>query len=90
FNLLCAPCFAAIGAIRREMNDAKWTLFAVAYQTIFAYSISLMIFNIGNLIITGSFGPGTIVALALLAIFIYLLFRPQASSRAKQKAITSA
>ncbi len=90
FNLLCAPCFAAIGAIRREMNDAKWTLFAVAYQTFFAYSISLMIFNIGNLIITGSFGPGTIVALALLAIFIYLLFRPQASSRAKQKAITSA
>ena len=76
FNLLCAPCFAAIGAIKREMNSAKWTWIAIGYQTVFAYCISLMIYNIGGLI-TGSvgFSVWTVVAIAVLAVFLYLLFR---------------
>ncbi len=76
FNLLCAPCFAAMGAIRREMNNAKWFWFAVGYQTGLAYIVSLCIFQIGNLITTGAFGFGTIVAFAAVLIFLYLLFRP--------------
>lgn len=76
FNLLCAPCFAAMGAIRREMNNAKWTAAAIGYMCAFAYTASLIIFQLGGLI-TGeaSFGPGTIAALVLLAGFLYLLFR---------------
>ena len=62
FNLLCAPCFAAIGAIKREMNSAKWTWFAIGYQTIFAYSVSLCIYQIGSLLIYGTFGAWTVVA----------------------------
>lgn len=77
FNLLCAPCFAAIGAIKREMNNAKWTLFAIAYQSIFAYAVSLVIFNIGNLVATGAFGPVTVIAFVVVAVFVYLLVRPQ-------------
>lgn len=76
FNLLCAPCFAAIGAIKREMNSAKWTWFAIGYQTIFAYTVSLCIYQIGNLITTGSFGIGTVVAFLIVIAYIYLLFRP--------------
>lgn len=76
FNLLCAPCFAAIGAIRREMNNARWTSIAILYQTIFAYAISLMIYQFGSLILLGSFGLGTVVALAVAAGFLYLLLRP--------------
>ncbi len=76
FNLLCAPCFAAMGAIRREMNNAKWTAAAIGYMCAFAYTASLIIFQLGGLI-TGeaSFGPGTIAALILLGGFLYLLFR---------------
>ena len=74
FNLLCAPCFAAIGAIKREMNNAKWTWAAIGYQCGFAYVISLMIYNIG-LIFQGVFGFWTVVAIALLACMIYLLVR---------------
>ncbi|MGI6151444.1 MAG: ferrous iron transporter B [Christensenellales bacterium] len=76
FNLLCAPCFAAIGAIRREMNNARWTWFAIGYQTALAYAVSLCIYQLGMLITTGAFGIGTAAAFAVLAAFLYLLFRP--------------
>lgn len=80
FNLLCAPCFAAIGAIKREMNSAKWTWFAIGYQTIFAYAVSLCIYQIGNLFTTGAFGTGTIAAFLIVALFLYLLLRPYKES----------
>ena len=80
FNLLCAPCFAAIGAIKREMNSAKWTWFAIGYQTIFAYAVSLCIYQIGSLFIYGSFGFWTVVAFLIVALFIYLLVRPYKES----------
>jgi len=80
FNLLCAPCFAAIGAIRREMNNAKWTWFAIGYQTGFAYAVSLCIYQFGNLLIGGEFGIGTVAAFLILACFIYLLVKPQKGS----------
>lgn len=76
FNLLCAPCFAAIGAIKREMNSAKWTWFAIGYQTVFAYTAALAIYQIGNLFTGGGFGVWTVVAFLIVAAFIYLLFRP--------------
>lgn len=76
FNLLCAPCFAAMGAIRREMNNAKWFWFAIGYQTGLAYLVSLCIYQIGTLITTGVFGIGTVVAFAIIAAFIFLLVRP--------------
>ncbi len=76
FNLLCAPCFAAIGAIRREMNNPKWTLFAIGYQCAFAYAVSLMIFQIGSLF-TGNVNViGLIFALAILGFMCFMLFRP--------------
>ncbi len=74
FNLLCAPCFAAIGAIKREMNNAKWTWAAIGYQCGFAYVIALMVYNIG-LLFQGVFSFWTVVAIALLACMIYLLVR---------------
>ena len=76
FNLLCAPCFAAMGAIKREMNNTKWFWFAIGYQCALAWVVSLCIFQIGGLF-TGavSFGFGTIVAVAFIAVFIWLLFR---------------
>lgn len=76
FNLLCAPCFAAIGAIRREMNSGRWTWFAILYQTGFAYGISLIIFQLGNLFINGVFGFGTIAAIVLLIGVIAYLTKP--------------
>lgn len=76
FNLLCAPCFAAMGAIKREMNNIRWFWFAIGYQCVFAYVTALMIYQFGSLIITGTFGIGTIVAAALLTALLYLLFRP--------------
>ena len=76
FNLLCAPCFAAIGAIKREMNNAKWTWFAIGYQCGFAYLIALMINQFGGWFVgTGSI-IGTIVAVAVLVFLLYMLFRP--------------
>ncbi len=81
FNLLCAPCFAAMGAIKREMNNAKWFWFAIGYQTILAYVVSLCIYQVGTLITTGTFGIGTIAALILIAGFLYLLVRPYKESR---------
>ena len=80
FNLLCAPCFAAIGAIKREMNNGKWTWFAIGYQTGLAYCVSLCIYQIGTFITTGTFGIGVVVALAIIAGFIYLLVRPYKES----------
>ena len=74
FNLLCAPCFAAIGAIKREMNNAKWTWAAIGYQCGFAYVIALMVYNIG-LLFQGTFSFWTVIAIALLACMIYLLVR---------------
>lgn len=81
FNLLCAPCFAAMGAIKREMNNAKWFWFAIGYQTILAYVVAMCIYQIGTLITTGVFGIGTVVAFIFLAGFIYLLFRPYRESK---------
>ena len=76
FNLLCAPCFAAIGAIKREMNNRKWTVFAISYQCIFAYVVALIIYQLGNLLMYGIFGFGTIVAIVCVGVMIYLLVRP--------------
>lgn len=75
FNLLCAPCFAAMGAIKREMNNAKWTVFAIAYMCVFAYVVALMINQIGGLILYGTFGIGTICSFLVLVGMIYLLVR---------------
>ncbi|MDR3312958.1 MAG: ferrous iron transporter B [Oscillospiraceae bacterium] len=77
FNLLCAPCFAAIGAIRREMNNAKWFWIAIGYQCGFAYLVSLSIYQLWDAIATHSFGVGTAVAVALVLAFIFLLLRRQ-------------
>lgn len=81
FNLLCAPCFAAMGAIKREMNNAKWFWIAIGYQTLLAYVVALIIFQIGSLIIYGTFGFGTVVAFLLVAAIIYLLVRPYKESK---------
>lgn len=81
FNLLCAPCFAAMGAIKREMNNIKWFWFAIGYQTVLAYVVSMCVFQIGALITEGAFGIGTAVAFLLIAGFIYLLFRPYKESK---------
>ena len=76
FNLLCAPCFAAIGAIKREMNSGKWTWFAVLYQCGFAYAIALMINQFGGAL-TGALNIfGLVAAVAVLGVMIYMLFRP--------------
>lgn len=76
FNLLCAPCFAAMGAIKREMNNTKWFWFAIGYQTVLAYLAALVVFQIGTLFEGGGFGLGTVAALIVIIFFIYLLFRP--------------
>ena len=80
FNLLCAPCFAAMGAIKREMNNTKWFFTAIGYQTLLAYVVSLCIYQIGNLFIGGGFGIGTVVAVLLIIGFVYLLVRPYKES----------
>ena len=74
FNLLCAPCFAAMGAIKREMNNGKWTAFAIGYMCVFAYAVALVVYRLGMLF-TGSFSIWTVIALAVLAGMIYLLVR---------------
>ncbi len=81
FNLLCAPCFTAMGAIKREMNNAKWFWFAIGYQTVLAYFTSMCIYQIGSLITRGTFGIGTVIAFLLVIGFIYLLFRPYKESK---------
>ena len=80
FNLLCAPCFAAMGAIKREMNNAKWFWFAIGYQCLLAYLVSLCIFQFGTLFTGGGFGIGTVAAIVILVGFLYMLFRPYKES----------
>lgn len=80
FNLLCAPCFAAMGAIKREMNNTKWFWIAIGYQCGFAYVCSLIVYQLGSLFNGGSFGFGTIVGFILLIGLIYLLVRPSKES----------
>ena len=75
FNLLCAPCFAAMGAIKREMNNGKWTAFAIGYQCLFAYAVALTVYQLGLLFAGAGFGVGTAVALLLVAFFLYMLLR---------------
>ena len=91
FNLLCAPCFAAIGAIKREMNSAKWTFIAIGYQTIFAYAVALCINQIGSLILFGTFSVFTVVAFLIVAAFLWLLLRPaKQSERVRLKGASNA
>ena len=89
FNLLCAPCFAAIGAIKREMNSAKWTWFAIGYQCVFAYAVSLCIYQFGSLFTGGGVGIGTIAAVLVVIGFLYLLFRPHKESTSLNMNISS-
>lgn len=86
FNLLCAPCSAAMGAIRREMNSGKWTAFALAYQCVFAYGIALIIYQLGMLFTGSGNVAGSIAAAAVVAIIVYLLFRPAPRERKADKA----
>ena len=81
FNLLCAPCFAAMGAIKREMNNTKWFWTAIGYQCGLAYVVSLCIYQLGSLFTGGGFGIGTVVAILLVIGFIYLLVRPYKESK---------
>ncbi len=80
FNLLCAPCFAAIGAIKREMNNRKWFWFAIGYQCIFAWCVALSIYQIGTFVTGGGFGVFTVLALGFVVLFIWLLLRPYKES----------
>lgn len=89
FNLLCAPCFAAMGAIKREMNNMKWFWFAIGYQTILAYVVALCVYQIGALVTTGAFGIFTVVAFALIAGFIYLLVRPSKEGKISKVSLSS-
>ncbi len=83
FNLLCAPCFAAVGAIRREMGNWKWTMIAVGYQTMLAYCVSLVVYQLGMLVTGGAFGAGVVVAVALVAAFIWLLARKPSNPKGR-------
>lgn len=80
FNLLCAPCFAAMGAIKREMNNTKWFWFAIGYQCLLAYLVALCIFQFGTLFTGGGFGIGTVAAIVILIGFLYMLFCPYKES----------
>ncbi|WP_313073626.1 ferrous iron transport protein B [Lacrimispora sp.] len=91
FNLLCAPCFAAMGAIKREMNNTRWFWYAVGYQTLLAYVVALCVYQIGTLITTGTFGFFTFVAFALIIGFIGLLVRPMKEYKTtKSKSVAGA
>ncbi len=81
FNLLCAPCFAAMGAIKREMNNIRWFWFAIGYQTIFAYLVSMCVYQFWTLFAEGTFGIGTVAAIIVVIGMLYLLFRPYKESR---------
>ncbi|HPZ00242.1 MAG TPA: nucleoside recognition domain-containing protein, partial [Clostridiales bacterium] len=85
FNLLCAPCMAAVGAMRREMMSAKYTWFAIAYQCLYAYAIALMINQIGSLIAYHTFGVATVIAFILLLALIYMLFIKKPYDPEKEK-----
>lgn len=83
FNLLCAPCFAAMGAIKREMNNGKWTAAAIGYMTVFAYIVSLIVFNVGILVSQGTFNVWTAIALIALAVLVFLMLRKNKYSNEK-------
>lgn len=83
FNLLCAPCFAAIGAIKQEMNSAKWTWIAIGYQTGFAYTVAFCLYQLGMLVTQGIFGVGAVVAIGLVIGFVYLLTRSPRSANTR-------
>lgn len=85
FNLLCAPCFAAIGTIRREMGNMKWTMFAISYQTLFAYVMAFIVYQIGTYFTDGQFSILTAVAIAFVAGILYLLFKPYRQSEKNLK-----
>lgn len=87
FNLLCAPCFAAMGAIKREMNNGKWTMFAIGYQCLFAYAVSLIVFQVGSIFTGGINVIGLIFAVILLALIIYMLFKPYKESNKLEKKV---
>ncbi len=87
FNLLCAPCFAAMGAIKREMNSAKWTLFAIGYQCVFAYAVSLVIYQLGMLFTGSGNVIGAVAALAIVILVIFMLARPYKESERLTKAV---
>lgn len=89
FNLLCAPCFAAIGAIKREMNSAKWTWFAIGYQTIFAYVVALCVYQFGSLFMGSGFTLWTAIAIVLAILLVYLLLRPMKKKEITKKAVTT-
>ncbi len=76
FNLLCAPCFAACGAIRREMNNGKWTAFAIGYMTVWAYTVAFLVYQIGMWVTEGTFGLGQVLSVILLGLILFQLFRP--------------
>jgi ferrous iron transport protein B len=84
FNLYCPPCFAAIGAIRREMNNPKWTAFAVSYQLCYGYILALIVYQIGTFVSGGGFGIGTAAGFAALALMVFLLARKPGRSAAPQ------
>ena len=88
FNLLCAPCFAAMGAIKREMNNAKWTWFAIGYECGFAYIVSFVVYQIWSYIAGNGSVPGVILAVALIVVFLYLLFRPYKEATVLRKEVT--
>jgi ferrous iron transport protein B len=83
FNLLCAPCFAAMGAIKREMNDWRWTAFAITYMCVFAYAISLMIYQFGSWFVGGGNIVGTVFAALTLALMVYMLVRRGSAAKTK-------
>lgn len=82
FNLLCAPCVAAMGAIKKEMNSLKWTLFAIGYQTVFAYAVALCMYQI-SILFNGSWSIFTVLAALVIAVFIYMLIKPSGKARVK-------
>lgn len=90
FNLLCAPCFAAMGAIRREMNSAKWTWFAIGYMCVWAYATGLLIYQYGTWIATGTFGPGQVAALLQTLLGLRLLMRRPTGQRKTREKTTAA
>jgi ferrous iron transport protein B len=91
FNLYCPPCFAAIGAIRREMNNPRWTAFAVSYQLVYAYMLGLIIYQLGTFFTGGGFGAGTIAGFAALALLIFFFVRkPGKTTRPLTEGIRSA
>ena len=88
FNLLCAPCFAAIGAIKREMNNAKWTWFAICYECGFAYVVSFVVYQLGSIVSGSGSIIGSIIAVAAIAAFLWLLLRPYKEATRFEKKVT--